>query len=269
MKFGFLFFALFFTTATIAVGQFANGFSNDGYIGTYDINGTHYWWLCVEPEGTPAANLGQSLIADAVSIETGWDNQNTERATLYSNSPAAQAALAKQVNIMEYVLDNFLPISILSTPGALTEDDENSSYYSNDVEFYNAMYAVQHFMSETYGKITRTDFTDLAADYTDRWAAANDFSASGISRSQLFQSILDAVELADQNDMFDVDYVPTNSYFILNSPYSLANNSDPTAGDFNWQDTLIIAIPVPEPSGALLIACCGLTVMLRRWRKLA
>lgn len=270
MKFVFAFLAIFLATSTWVSAQSlaVNGSGNDGYIGSYDVNEVYYWWLCVEPEGTPTASSGGFLAYD-VSLAAGWTTQNTERTAFYTTGPdaaAAQAALAKQIDIIEYVLDVYLPISTLSTPGALTQDDANPGYYGNNVAFYNAMFAVQQFLSETYGKPTRTDFTDLAADYTDRWSG--DMSAAGIARSQLFQSILDDIEAKDLANFFAGGYDAINDYFIANTPESLSN-TNPLDPEYNWQDVLLIAIPVPEPSGALMIACCGLAVMMRRWRKLA
>lgn len=262
--------ALFLACTTFAGAQTlaVNGLGNDGYIGAYDVNGTHYWWLCVEPEGTPAANPGQSFLASDLSLTAGWTAQNTERTAYYNSTPAAQAALAKQINIMEYVLDVYLPIAQLSTPGAVTEDTANPGYYNNDDDFYNRLYAVQNFLSETYGKETRTDFTNLTADYIDRWSG--DLTAAGMARSQLFQDILADIEGKDAANFFDTDYIAVNGYYIINTPYGLDNTGkDPTDSDYNWQDVLLIAIPVPEPSGALMIACCGLAVMMRRWRKVA
>lgn len=261
-----LFFVLFIAASTLATGQTVavNGVDNDGYIGVYEIGGQRYWWLCVEPEGTPAAGAGQGFLADSVSLLGGWDQQNTERRDDYLASSAAQSALAKQITIMEYVLDTYLPISTLTTPGALLEQSESSGNYGNNEVFYNSLYAVQQFLTETYGKPTKVDFTDLSG-YADRWSG--DLTDAGIARSDLFQTILADVAGKDATNFFDT-YSVLNGYYIANTLYSLSN-TDPLAPDYNWQDALIIVAPVPEPSGALLIACFGLAVMLRRWRKLA
>lgn len=268
MKCFFVYFVLFFGLSTLVKGQLAfNGVDNDGYIGVYEVtdgaNTQKYWWLCVEPEGTPAAGAGNGFLADAVSLLDGWDQQNTERRDDYIASAAAQAALPKQIAIIEYVLDTYLPIATLTTPGALLEQSENSANYGNNEIFYNSMYAVQQFLTETYGKSTKVDFTDMSG-YIDRWSG--DLTDAGIARSDLFQSILADVAGKDGTNFFDT-YTAVNTYYLANTLYSLAN-TDPLAADFNWQDALIIVAPVPEPSGALLIGCFGLAVMLRRWRKL-
>ncbi|MBB5039575.1 hypothetical protein [Prosthecobacter dejongeii] len=265
MKYIVLFFSLLFASALpLSAQSIFNGVDYDGYIGVYDINDQHYWWLCVEPESTPAAGAGTGFIADAVSILNGWDQQNTERRDDYIADSAAQAALAKQVAVIEYVLDTYLPISTLTTPGALLQGSENAAYYGNNEAFYNSMNVVQHFLVETYGKTTKVDFTDMTG-YGDRWEL--DLSAAGMARSDLYQSILTDVAAKDGTNFFDT-YTAVNGYYIANTLYSL-NNTDPLASDYNWQDVLIIVAPVPEPSGALLIACCGFAVLFRRWRKLA
>lgn len=241
-----------------------NGVDSDGYIGVYDVNGSKYWWLCIEPNGSQEAGPTDGFIADQLGFSDGWDQQNVERQTLYSGSPAAQAALAKQISVMSYVLDTYLPISTLSTPGALQDYNEQSGFYGNDEAFYNSLNAVQNFLAEVYGKPAHTDFTNLA-DFVDRWIAANDTSAAGLARSDLFQDILDDVAAKDAANFFNT-YTAQNSYFTLNTLQPTGNNTDPTDPNFNWQDALVIAIPVPEPGGALLIGCFGFMVMFRRWR---
>jgi len=255
-----LFFAFIFSFASSGWGQTGyNGVDNDGFIGVYEVNDQYYWWLCVEPEGTPAANFGNSFLADDLSFSDGWDQQNTERQAAYSGNPTAQAALAKQITVMQYVLDEYLPIATLTTPGALLEGSENADHYGNNEAFYNSMFAVQHFLAETYGKTTKVDFTDLS-DYIDRWSG--DLSAAGIARSDLFQDILADVAAQDGLNFFDTYTATFDDYYIANTLFPLG---DPD----NWQDALIIAVPVPEPSGAMLIGCFGFAVMVRRWRKLA
>ncbi|MEN3940931.1 hypothetical protein WJU23_06540 [Prosthecobacter sp. SYSU 5D2] len=262
MKFGILIFSflLAFTAASHSQTAF-NGVDNDGFIGVYDINDQHYWWLCVEPNGSPAPIAGDGFLGDALSLTDAWTRQNTERNDYYTTSPdalAAQAALGKQINIMEYVLDTYLPIATLTTPGALLEGSENAGHYGNNETFYNSMFAVQNFLAEVYGKPTHTDFTDLG-DFADRWSG--DLSEAGLARSSLFQSIL--LDVADKDGLgFFASYDVVNDYYIANTLF-------PEGDAFNYQDALIIVAPVPEPGGALLIGCFGLAVMLRRWRKLS
>lgn len=237
-----------------------NGVDHDGYIGVYEINGSNYWWLCIEPEGTPAALFGESFLAEAVGFAVGWDQQNTERQNDYIGNAAAQSALPKQIVVMQYVLDTYLPLTTLTTPGAIQDYTTIAGNYGSNDSFYNSLYAVQLFLTETYGKPTKVDFTDMSG-YVDRWDSLPTPTAAELARSSLFQDILTDVAAKDGASFFDT-YVPTfEDYYIANTLYPLG---DPD----NWQDALIIAIPVPEPSGALLIGCFGLSVLWRRWRKL-
>jgi len=244
-----------------------NHVDNDGFGGVYDINGQNYWWMCIEPNGSSATTPGNSsFLADALLFEPGWDQQNTERQNFYQSNPGYYTtAIPTQVRIMEYVLDAYLPWNTLAgASGRFAEQDSNAANYGNDDAFYNAFFAVQNFLSETYGKTVKgdlaTDFDDLN-DYLDY--NAGNMTAAGIARSSIFQSILNDVETKNAASFFDT-YSAQHGYFIANTLFSV---SDPS----NWQDALVIAsfTPVPEPSGALLIACCGVVVILRRWRKLA
>ncbi len=264
MKLVSLFLATFFTLCTTLLAQQVNitGVDNDGYIGVYEIGGQKYWWLCIEPNSTPGAGFGDQFEANQVSFQAGWDQQNTERQIDYNGDAIAQAALPKQIAVMQYVLDSYLPIATLTTPGALLDGSESSAHYGNNESFYNSLYAVQHFLTEVYGK-THSDFSAVLA-FDNRWDG--DLSDAGIARSDLFEDIL--ADVASKNDLFFATYNVQNSYYVANTLFS-ENNTNPNDPDFNWQDALIIVAPVPEPSGALLIGCCGLAVMFRRWRRLA
>jgi hypothetical protein len=238
-----------------------NGVDDNGYGGVYEINGNNYWWMCIEPTGTPAAGLGESFIADSLSFVDGWSQQNTERYAYYNvtNPGALTTVVPKQVAVMQYVLDTYLPWDTLAgASGRFIEQDSNSANYGNDDPFYNPFFAVQNFVSEMYGKEAQSDFTDLTnfADYY-----SGDLTAAGVARSTLFQSILDDVESKDGASYFDT-YTPTHEYLVVSTSYP---ESDPN----NWQDALLItsAAPVPEASGALLIGCFGAVVLLRRFRR--
>jgi len=249
---------------TIAI----NGIDRDGFGGVYEVAGTgfdggSYWWMCIEPNGSTSAGSGQGFLADAVSFYDGWDQQNTERLDFYTNNPGYYlSALPTQVKVMEYVLDTYLPWNTLAGPsGRFAEQDPTSSLYGNDDPFYNAFFAVQNFLSESYGKTTKSDFTDMS-DFTFFAGNATDPGAIA-ARSALFSSILADVETKAAASFFDT-YTAEHGYMI-------ANTLMPSADIDNWQDALLIYsfAPVPEPSGALLIACTGLAIMLRRFRRVA
>lgn len=275
-----LLFTLLFSLVTMtASAQIAavNGVDRDGYGGVYEISGGvfdggNYWWMCIEPtSGTSGAGNGQGLIADALTLTDAWDQQNTERFTDYQNNGSFYTALPNQVRIMEYVLDTYLPWSEVGASGRFTEQNSSAANYGTDGTFYNAFFTVQNFLADMYGTPGKTDFTDIGTTglnpFTFEPGNATGDLAALAARQALFETITDDVATKAGTSFFDT-YSVQGTYLVANSNFSLANNSDPNAPDYNWQDALIILSPVPEPSGALLIACTGLVVMLRRFRKL-
>jgi hypothetical protein len=246
------------TAQTIAI----NGVDRDGWGGVYDIGGQNYWWMCVEPNGSASAGNGEGFLADAMDFESGWDQQNTERLNFYQSNPGYYGtAIPKQVAVMEYVLDTYLPWNTLAgASGRFAEQDSSAANYGTDDPFYNAFFTVQNFLLETYGSTVRESFTDMSG-YSYYTGNAN--PAADLTRSVLFQSILDDVEIKDAASFFD-SYQATHGYYIANTLFSELDTAN------NWQDALIISsfAPVPEPSGALLIACFGAAAMLRRLRRL-
>ncbi len=239
------------------------GVEGNGFAGVYDVNGTNYWWMCIEPNGTPNAALGESYTANWFWFEDGWDQQNNERFDFFNvQNPAYQTTvIPKQVTVMTYVLDTYLPWDTLAgASGRFIEQDSDPLNYENNTDFYNSLFVVQNFLSEMYGKPHQNDFTDLS-NFVNNWDG--DVTATGIARQALFQSILDDVEGKDGVNHFDT-YTAIHGYSTLSVRL---DEADPD----NWQDVLVITsfAPVPEPSGALLIACCGVAVMLRRFRRLA
>lgn len=233
------------------------GVDDNGSGGVYDIGGQNYWWMCIEPS-TPTT-ISSTITVDGLSLFDGWDQQNTERLGIYQGDPLLYTtAIPKQVAVMEYVLDTYLPWNTLAgVSGRFAEQDSNSANYANDDAFYNPFFAVQNFLAETYGKAVKEDFTNMS-DYVDYNLGG--LSAAEIARSNLFQSILSDVSSKDGSGFF--------STYTAQHGYMVANTLFPEADINNYQDALIIfsSAPVPEPGGALLIACCGIVVMLRRRR---
>jgi hypothetical protein len=275
-----LFLILLISCVTVsASAQIAavNGIDRDGYGGVYEISGAafdggNYWWMCIEPtSGTSGAGNGQGLIADALSLTDAWDRQNTERLTDYQNNGSFYTALPNQVRIMEYVLDTYLPWSEVGASGRFTEQNSSAANYGTNTTFYNAFFTVQNFLAGVYGTPGKTDFTDIGTTGLNPFTfepgnAIGDLAALA-ARQALFETITNDVAAKAGTTFFDT-YAVQGSYLVASSSFSLANNTDPNAADYNWQDALIVLAPVPEPSGALLIACTGLVVMLRRFRKL-
>lgn len=247
----------FLATAASAATVTVSGVDDNGVMGVYSISGQNYWWMCIEP-GTPA--LGATITADQLSFVEGWDQQNTERLTIYQSDPNFyyNTVLPKQVTVMSYVLDTYLPWNTLAgASGRFIEQDQNSASYGDNSSFYNAMMVAQNFLAETHGKMTKTNFTSMA-DYSNYFDSLGD--PTSLARSALFQSILADVAAKDGASFFDT-YTAQHGYLVINT---LFDESDPN----NWQDGLMIysLAPVPEPGSALLVACCGLVWMLRRRR---
>lgn len=244
------------TAATVSV----TGLDNNGdAIGEYVIGGQTYWWFCIEP-GAPALS-NQTITADTLSLQNGWTVQNIERNNIYQSDPLFYSGIVpKQVAVMEYVLDTYLPWNTLAgASGRFLEQSGDYHDFGNNDPFFNAMFAIQDFLSQTEGKPPKSDFTNMS-DYQDYFAPLG--TPTGDARSALFQSILSDVASKDTPGFFD-SYVAQHSYFTVNTFY---NEADPN----NWQDGLVIGgfTPVPEPGGAILIASCGLAWTLRRRRRI-
>jgi hypothetical protein len=273
MNFKTAIFAALFGIASIASAQIVgvNGINSpiarDGYGGVYEINGQNYWWMCIEPNSSGSAGPGQGFIAEQMGFEAGWDQQNQERLDFYTANPGYYtSAIPKQVAVMQYVLDTYLPWNL--SAGAVpfeTQNIDTSNFGTNDA-FYNAFFTVQNFISESYGKIVKEDFTTMG-DYTFYAGNATGDVLATQARLDLFNAILADVAGKDAANFF-ASYTAQGTYQILNSLYSI-NNVDINSPDYNWQDALLLVTPAPEPSGALLIGCTGLAMILRRMRRLA
>lgn len=256
------FFSLVFVAGALtasAENVTVTGLENDGNaIGQYVIGGETYWWLCIEP-GPPALS-NATISAQTYSFSQGWDKQNTERYGIYQddlanfNGDLYNIALPKQITVMEYVLDTYLPWSMAGASGRFLEQDPSYTAFGNNDTFHNSLFAVQNFLSETYGKEPKSDFTNMS-DYLDYYQPLG--TAAGDARSSIFQSILNDVALKDAASFFDT-YTAQHQYTTLTT---FAGENDAA----NWQDGIII---VPEPGSALLIGCCGIAWMIRRRRRI-
>ncbi|MCF7789191.1 MAG: hypothetical protein K9N47_23910 [Prosthecobacter sp.] len=242
--------------ATISVTGLDNGGDS---IGQYSINGQTYWWLCIEP-GVPALS-NQTITAETYSIHDGWTVQNTERNDIYLSDPSFYASIiTKQVSVMEYVLDTYLPWDTLAgASGRFLERSGDYNNFGNNDTFYNAMFAVQNFLAQTEGKPPKADYTDMS-DYLDYYIGLGNATAD--ARSAIFQSMLSDVASKDSSNFFDT-YTAQHQYFTVSTLL-------PEADINNWQDGLVIGgfTPVPEPGGALLIASFGIAWTLRRRRRI-
>jgi hypothetical protein len=261
MKLQRLFLTLLALTATASADPLTvTGVDDNGSAGVYEIGGQNYWWLCIEPVTPRNVLPAETISVDAISVLEGWDQQNQERLDFYTlNSGYYTTAIPRQVAVMEYVLDTYLPWNTLAgVSGRFAEQDSNASGYANDDAFYNPLFAVQNFLAETYGKAVKEDFTDMS-DFVDYYLG--DPSVAGIARSGIFQDILD--DVSSRGGAFFDTYTAQHGYLI-------ANTLQPEADSANYQDSLIIFsfAPVPEPGGALLVAGVGFALLLRRRRLL-
>jgi hypothetical protein len=262
MTFPKLFYLMFVAWATAARADTVTvtGLPNDGdSIGQYSIGGQTYWWLCIEPGATA---LQQSITAQTYSFQAGWDQQNTERYNIYQSDPTLYTSvIPKQIAVMEYVLDAYLPWDTLAgASGRFLEQDSDAADFGQNTPFFNALFAVQNFLAETNGKAEISDFTTVHTYYEDYSALLG--TATGDVRSAIFQSILNDVVAKDAANFFDT-YTAQHSYFTVSTLY-------PSADVNNWQDGLVIGgfTPAPEPGSALLIAACGIAWTVRRRRRL-
>jgi len=246
------------TADTVSV----TGLNNDGNaVGQYVIGGQTYWWMCIEP-GPPALS-NQTITAQTLSFQDGWTVQNTERNNIYLSDPSGYASvIPKQVAVMEYVLDTYLPWDTLAgASGRFLEQDPSFTSFTNNDTFHNSMFAVQNFLSETEGKPPKSDFTNMS-DYMNYFSGLPSPTTADNARSAIFQNILSDVAAKDAAGFF-ATYAVQHNYFTVNT---FAPVNDPN----NWQDGLVIGgfAPVPEPGGALLIACCGIAWTVRRRRRI-
>ena len=236
-------------------------YNNGNAIGQYVIGGETYWWLCIEPG--PASLENRTVTANSYTFAQGWDKQNTERYDLYQNDLTNFSgnlygmALPRQIEVMDYVLDTYLPWTTLAgASGRFAEQDGTVANFGNNDTFHNSLFAVQNFLSETYGKENKYDFTNLS-DYLDYNMGLGNATAD--ARSTIFQSILS--DVSGRSAAFFDSYVAQHDYSTINSFYAKNDTTN------NWQDGLVIGFAaVPEPGGAFLIACCGIAWTLRRRR---
>lgn len=208
-----------------------------------------YWWFCVQPDGSegPISAGPVGYEADVVTLEYGWTRQTTERFTFAgAATPAAQADLALQINVIEYVLDTYLPWS--ETTNNFLEnvaDPASSTDQDADVNFFNRFYAVQQYVKKLHGKLyeDNTSFTDLSLFSPSSDFPSVNVTAADVARNNFFNTIKADINNKDAANFF-VSYDPAHDYAIVNT---FKADADP----LDYQDAIIIGA-VPEPSAALL-----------------
>ena len=224
-----------------------------------------YWWFCVQPDGSrgPLSAGAAGYTADVVSLDYGWTRQTTERFTYAGGVPPnVQADLGLHVNVIEYLLDTYLPWNattdrFLEFAGQIDQNANN--------DFLNRFYAVHAYVKELFLKPyadtnpNGPGFTDLSLfDPANPYTAAMP-TAAEIARRDFFNTMKAEVRAKDVSNDFE-SYDPMHQYFIVNTFQSQASPLD-------WQDALIIGGAVPEPSVGLLAVASVLALVGRRRRR--
>jgi PEP-CTERM motif len=276
--------SLLFAVISLFLSLIPAGASN---ISSAGVNGTDggllkvdqtdpYWWFCVQPDRSrgpiDAGPIGYT--ADIVSLDYGWTRQTTDRfafaGATEATNPEAFEDLARQVNVIEYILDTYLPwdettdnfLNKVADPASSTDQDAND-------DFFNRFYAAQQYIKKLYNKLydDNTSFTDLSV-----YAPTSDIpnvNPTDIARNDYFNAISKqirdqaaAAAAVDEDFFFDYtamhDYAMVNTFFDQNSAPRVPNPND-------WQDAIIIGRAVPEPSTGLL--AFGSVLLLSRRRR--
>jgi hypothetical protein len=217
--------------------------------GLLKIENDPYWWFCIQPDGSegPIGAPGGTYQGDVVSLDYGWTRQTTERFTFVGTAtPQAQADLSRQINVIEYVLDTYLPWSetsdrFLENVGTPPESTNQGA----DTNFFNRLYAVQQYVKKLHGKLyeDNTAFTSLSI-----YSPTSDFpllTAADVARTNFFNTIKADVNTKAASGFFD-SYAPMHNYAIVNTFYSATDPLD-------YQDAIVIGTSaIPEPSSVLL-----------------
>ena len=223
-----------------------------------------YWWFCVQPDGSrgPLAAGTPGYTADIVSLDYGWTHQTTQRFAFASGAPAqVQADLGLHVNVIEYLLDSYLPW--IETTDRYLEKSGLTDQSSDD-NFLNRFYAVHAYVKELYLKsYADTDpegsgFTDLSVfDPENPYTSLTPTSAE-IARRDFFNDIKAEVRGKDRMNAF-AGYNPLHTYAMVNT-FQIQGNA------LDWQDAIIIVAKVPEPSIGLLAIGSVIALLARRCR---
>lgn len=231
--------------------------------GLLKVNQTDpYWWFCAQPDGSagPLAAGPTGYEADIVSLDYGWTRQTTERYDLsLSTTQERKDDLVTQVNVIEYLLDSYLPweettdrfLEQAATPVSATDQ-------AADDNFFNRFYALQQYVKALHGKLYDPVFSDLSI-----YDPVNPFptdTAANAARHAYFEDIKDDVNAKDLANAF-ATYDPEHVYAMVNTFYAQGYKDD-------YQDAIIIgAAVVPEPTTSLLTLGSLLALAHRRRRR--
>jgi len=262
-------FALFLGLAPGGAANITSAGVNGPDGGLLNINKTDpYWWFCVQPDGSrgPLSAPRGGYEADIVTLDYGWTRQTTDRFAFAGQAPvSAQEDLGRQVNVIEYVLDTWLPWNE-TTNNFLNKvaDPASSTDQAADINFFNRYYAAQQFIKKLYNKLydDNNGFQDLSL-----FSPANPFgtaTAADQARHDFFNNMVADVRSQALDDLF-LFYAAKHDYALVNTfaDQYLADGSTPNPDD--WQDAIIIGYPIPEPSTGLA-GLVGIFLLIRRRR---
>ena len=228
------------------------GTTDGDHTGRLTLDGTDsFWWFCVQPDGSegPGTVPGGMYDATVVSLEQGWGNQYTTRAT-----DGGTLGLSKQATIIGYLLDTYLSWEDAGMSGRFNEitgDLEND----NSVDFFNAYDATARYVASMFPYSTSGTGLDRV-DFTT-FTPGNPYSSGSAERQELFNTIVADVIAKDAVDYFD-SYNVSGGYAIVNT------NEDHSVTNTAQDVVIILTPPVPEPSSAFLAMGAGLTLFRRR-----
>jgi hypothetical protein len=210
-----------------------------------------YWWFCVQPDGSrgPLAAGPGGYEAQVVSLDYGWTHQTTQRFSLSidpSTSQEKKDDLPTQVNVIEYVLDAYLPWS--DTTDRFLEFN-GSTDQTADVPFLNRLYASQQYIKKLYDRLTAPAFEDLSVFNPPNPFALD--TPANIARHNFFDQIADDINTRDAANFF-ANYDAAHYYFIANTFEDQAIDPLTWTGKPDYQDGIILGGAVPEPSIGLL-----------------
>ena len=234
--------------------------------GLLKVNQTNqYWWMCVQPDGSrgPLAAGPGGYPAALVSLDYGWTHQTTERYALSIDPLTPQPNrddITAQVNVIEYVLDAYLPWS--DTADRFLEFNSIVDQEAN-VPFLNSFYAAQQYFKKLYERLAAPVFTDLSV-FTPPNPFALD-TPSNIARNAIFNQISGDIKARDAANFFAA-YDATHSYLIVNTFENQAGDPLTWTGKPDYQDAIILGGPVPEPATGLLALGSVLVLGGRRRR---
>lgn len=246
--------------------------------GLLQLNQTdEYWWFCIQPDGSRGPDLAgpAGYEADLVTLDYGWTLQTTDRFEFAGvQSPQVQADLLAQVNVIEYVMDTYLPwAETTDNFSEQKEDPVGSTNVLANTPFFNALNSISAYVKLLHGKLYQdaAAFTSLSV-YNPTNPFGN-FDAAEAARRALFTDIVEDVN-AKAGTNFFASYDPIHQYAVVNTfEDQLASTNPDVTNPNDWQDLIVMAsVPqpvfLPEPAGAVM-ACGALLALGARRRRIS